>query len=69
MIKERKDNNDYYHTLVKGGKKMFWEDVVMKVNLKYKSRFIGSQVKEKFQGIIRDCHVSKTFNNISYYFL
>ncbi|GBB88687.1 hypothetical protein RclHR1_15250001 [Rhizophagus clarus] len=64
-LKERKDNNDYYHTLVEGRKRMFWEDVVMKVNLKYKSRFIGSQVKEKFQGIIRDCRVSKTFNNIS----
>ena len=65
MIKERKDNNDYYHTLVEGGKRIFWEDIAMKINLKYKSRFIGSQVKEKFQGIIRDCRVSKTFNNIS----
>ncbi|GET01378.1 homeodomain-like protein [Rhizophagus clarus] len=62
MIKERKDNNDYYHTLVKGGKKMFWEDVVMKVNLKYKSRFIGSQVKEKFQGIIRDCRIKLKYD-------
>ncbi|GES88201.1 homeodomain-like protein [Rhizophagus clarus] len=58
-LKERKDNNDYYHTLVEGRKRMFWEDVVMKVNLKYKSRFIGSQVKEKFQGIIRDCRLMK----------
>ncbi|GES92882.1 homeodomain-like protein [Rhizophagus clarus] len=61
MIKERKDNNDYYHTLVKGRKRMFWEDVVMKVNLKYKSRFIGSQVKEKFQEIIRDCRLMKMY--------
>ncbi|GES84752.1 hypothetical protein GLOIN_2v1781315 [Rhizophagus clarus] len=33
----------------------------MKVNLKYKSRFIGSQVKEKFQGIIRDCRLMKIY--------
>jgi hypothetical protein len=59
MINERKSNNDYYHTLVEGGKRMFWENIAMKLNLKYKSRFVGSQVKEKFQGIIRDCRVSK----------
>ncbi|GBB91955.1 hypothetical protein RclHR1_19430002 [Rhizophagus clarus] len=40
---------------------MFWEDVVMKVNLKYKSRFIGSQVKEKFQEIIKDCRLMKMY--------
>ncbi|GES96920.1 TPR domain-containing protein [Rhizophagus clarus] len=61
MIKEKKNNNDYYHILVEGGKRTFWENVVMKVNLKYKSRFIGNQVKEKFQGIIRDCRLMKMY--------
>ena len=65
MIDERKNNNDYYHSLVEGGKGMFWEEIATKINLKYKSKFVGSQVKEKFQGIVRDCRVSKTFNNIS----
>ena len=64
MIDERKDGNDYYHTLVEGGKRMFWEDIAARINLRYKSRFIGIQVKEKFQGIIRDCRVSITFNHI-----
>ena len=64
MINKRKDNNDYYHMLVEGGKRMFWEDIVMKINLKYKLRFIGSQIKEKFQGIIRDYCINKTFDNI-----
>lgn len=65
MIDERRANNDYFHTLVEGGKRIFWEDLAAKINLKYKSRLLGSQVKEKFQGIVRDCRVSKTFNNIS----
>lgn len=65
MIDERKSQNNYYHTLVEGGKRMFWEDIAARINLKYKSNFVGCQVKEKFQGIVRDCRVSNIFNNIS----
>ena len=40
----------------------FWKEVATKINLKFGTKFTGQQAKEKFQGIVRDCHVSKIFN-------
>ena len=62
LIDERKINNKSYHDLVEGGRKFFWKEVAAKINLKFGTRFTGQQAKEKFQGIVQDCHVSKIFN-------
>jgi len=61
LIDERKNNNSYYHDLVEGRRKMFWKDVASRINLRFGTRYSGQQAKEKFQGIVRDCRVSKIF--------
>ena len=61
LIDERKNNNDHYHDLVEGGKKIFWKGVASKINLEFGTRYTGVQVNEKFQGIVRDYRVSKIF--------
>ena len=61
LIDERKNNNEYYHDLVEGNKKIFWKEVASRINLKFGTRYSGNQVKEKFQGIVRDCNVNKIF--------
>ncbi|PKY53354.1 hypothetical protein RhiirA4_471501 [Rhizophagus irregularis] len=33
LIDERKNNNEHYHDLVEGGKKMFWKELASKINL------------------------------------
>ena len=59
LINERKANNEYYHDLTGGGRKMFWKNVVSRINLQFGTKFSGQQAKEKFQGLVRDYHVSK----------
>jgi len=59
LIDERKANNEYYPNLSDGGKSTFWEELVCKINIKYKTKFSGQQAREKFQGIIRSCKVNK----------
>ena len=61
LIDERRANNNYYHDLVGGGKKMFWKDVASRINLRFGTKFSGQQAKEKFQGLVRDYNVNKTF--------
>lgn len=61
LIDERKENNEKFHDLVGGGKKMYWKEVASKINLKFGTSFSGQQTKEKFQGLVRDCHVNKLF--------
>ena len=61
LINERKVNNEFYHDLVGGGKKMFWKDVASRFNLQFGTKFSGQQIKEKFQGLVRDYNVNKTF--------
>jgi len=33
LINERRANNEYYHDLVGGGRRMFWKDVASRINL------------------------------------
>jgi len=40
---------------------MWWEELAVKINLRFGTRYNGHRVKEKFQSIIRDVHVSKIF--------
>ena len=61
MIDERKNNNAYYHRLFEGKRQMWWEELAVKINLRFGMRYNGYRVKEKFQSIIRDVHVSKIF--------
>ena len=61
LIDERKNNNEFYHGLVEGGKRMFWKDVASRINLKFGTKYTGTQANEKFHGIVRDCRVSKIF--------
>jgi len=61
LINERRANNEYYHDLVGGGRKMFWKDVASRINLRFGTKFSGQQTKEKFQGLVRDYNVNKTF--------
>ena len=59
LINERKANNEYYHDLTEGGRKMFWKNVVSRINLQFGTKFSEQQAKEKFQGLVWDYHVSK----------
>jgi hypothetical protein len=61
LINERRTNNEYYHDLVGGGKGMFWNDVASRINLRFGTIFSGHQAKEKFQGLVREHNVNKTF--------
>ena len=61
MIDERKNNNAYYHRLFEGKRRMWWDELAVKINLTFGTRYIGRQVSDKFQSIVRDVHVSKIF--------
>ena len=58
MIDERKNNNEYYHTLHEGRKMIWWGQVSSKINLHFGTVYTAVQVKEKFQGIVRDVRVN-----------
>lgn len=64
LIDERKNNNEYYHGLTEGKRKIFWKETASKINLQFGTKYTGQQVKEKFQGIVRDCRVNKYSFNI-----
>jgi hypothetical protein len=61
MIDERKNNNAHYHKLFEGKRRMWWNALAVKINLRFGTHYIGRQVNEKFQSIVRDVHVSKIF--------
>ena len=46
LINERKANNEYYHDLTRGGRKMFWKNVVSRINLQFGIKFSGQQAKK-----------------------
>ena len=58
MIDEQKNNNEYYHTLHKERKMIWWGQVASKINLRFGTVYTAVQVKEKFQGIVRDVCVN-----------
>jgi hypothetical protein len=37
---------------------MWWKELAAKINLTFGTKYSGLQIKEKFQGIVRDVHVS-----------
>ena len=41
LIDERKNNNEHYYDLVKGGKKMFWKEFASKINLRFGTKYTG----------------------------
>ena len=58
LIDNRKNENEHYHTLFEGQRKMWWKELAAKINLTFGTKYSGLQIKEKFQGIVRDVHVS-----------
>ena len=58
LINERKNNNEYYHTLHEGRRMIWWGQVSAKINLHFGTVDIAVQVKEKFQEIVRDVRVN-----------
>ena len=59
LIKERKENNVYYHDLIGNGKMNFWNGVAVKINLEFGMDYSGKQCSEKFQSLVRAYRVSK----------
>jgi len=50
LINKRKNNNNYYHDLVEGRRKMFWKDVASKINLKFGTRYLGRTPNNTYIG-------------------
>ena len=50
MIDERKNNNEYYHTLHEGRKMIWWGQVSARINLRFGMVYTGTQVKRSFRG-------------------
>jgi len=48
LIKERRENNEYYWDLVGNGKMNFWDGVAVKINLEFGMNYSGKQCHEKF---------------------
>lgn len=61
LIDKRKEANAYYHSLEPREKKFFWKELASKINLRFGTRYSGSTVSEKFQGLVRDFTVNKIF--------
>jgi hypothetical protein len=61
MIDARKDFNVEYHKLFEGKRSMWWQELAVKINLKFGTRYVGKQVSDKFQSIVEDVRVSKIF--------
>src|ERR1043166_2776142 len=61
IIDERKNNNEYYHILHEERKMIWWEQVSLKINLRFGTVYIAVQVKEKFQGVVQDVCVMLKF--------
>lgn len=59
LIKERKDNNTWYHDLVGTGKMDFWRGVASRMNLEFGTHYTDKQCREKFQNLVRCYRVSK----------
>jgi hypothetical protein len=59
LIKERRENNEYYWDLVGNGKMNFWDRVAVKINLEFGMNYSGKQCREKFQSLVRAYRVSK----------
>ena len=59
LIKERRENNEYYWDLVGNGKMNFWDGVAVKINLEFGMNYSGKQCSEKFQSLVRAYRVSK----------
>ena len=59
LIKERRENNEYYWDLVGNGKMNFWDGVAVKINLEFGMNYSGKQCHEKFQSLVCAYRVSK----------
>ena len=59
LIKERKENNVFYHDLIGNGKMNFWSGVAVTINLEFGMNYSGKQCSEKFQSLVCAYRVSK----------
>ena len=67
LIDIRKAKNDYFHQLRLNMKSAFWKETANKINLCFETRYSGRQASNKFQDIVRDCRVNKTFDYLTIY--
>ena len=59
LIDERRRRNDDYYRIFRRLKKQFWKEIVKKIKEDTGTDFTGTQCKEKFKNMVRDCKVSK----------
>jgi len=59
LIDERKRRNADFHLVFGRSKVKFWEEVAKKIEEDTGTNFTGSQCRDKFKNVVRDCKVSK----------
>ncbi len=59
LIDKRKRRNADFHLVFERSKVQFWKEVAKKIKKDMETNFTGSQCRDKFKNMIRDCKVSK----------
>lgn len=59
LINERKRRNEEYWFMLGRSKLPFWEEVAKKIEEEFGTNVTSLQCQNKFNGIVKDCKVSK----------